>query len=67
MYLDVVYLALVFLRRALPRSGKPNELVAFINADKSFIQRALQFPAKLKKCKAVNAAYLARVQQQSEA
>ena len=67
MYLDAVYLALVFLRRAFPRSGKSNEPVAFINPDKSFSQRALRFPAKLKKCKAVNAAYLARGQQQSEA
>ena len=62
MYMDATYIALVFLRRALPRSAKSEELVAFIKADKSFSQRAMQFPTDLKKCKAAIAAYLARVQ-----
>ena len=65
MYLNATQLALVFLRRALPRSAKSDELVAFINTEKPFSQRALQFPAKLKKAKAAMATYLARVQQES--
>ena len=62
MYMDATHLALVFLRRALPRSAKSDELVAFMRAEKPFSQRALQFPAKLKKCKAAIATYMARVQ-----
>ncbi len=62
IYMDATYLALVFICRALPRSAKSDELVAFINAEKPFSQRALQFSAKLKKCKAAITTYLARVQ-----
>ncbi|KJA24706.1 hypothetical protein HYPSUDRAFT_464561 [Hypholoma sublateritium FD-334 SS-4] len=61
MYLDAIYIALVFLRRALPRSAKSAELVAFMNAEKPFSERALQFPTNHKKCKAAIATYLARV------
>lgn len=67
IYLDSTHLALVFLGRALPRSAKSDELVTFVSAEKPFTQGALQFPAKLKKCKAAIATYLARVQQQSGA
>ncbi len=62
MYMNSTYLALVFICRALPRSAKSDELVAFINSEKPFSQRALQFPAKLEKCKAAIATYLERVQ-----
>ena len=61
MYSDGTYLALVFLRRALPRSAKSDKLIAFMKADKSFNQSALQLPADLRKCKAAIATYLERV------
>ena len=62
MYMDATHLALVFLCRTLPRSAKSDEMVAFMKAEKPFSQRALQFPAKLKRCKAAIATYLARMQ-----
>ncbi len=60
-YTNATRLGLDFLRHALPLSAPSDKLVGLLRADRSFSQRAMQFPIKLKKCKTAIAIYLARV------
>ena len=62
-YMEATRIGLIFLRKALPLSAPSNELVALLRtaATKSFSQRAVLFPKRLKECKAAIVAYLNRV------
>ena len=62
LYSSATKLGLKFLPKALQLSAKSDALVAFARAEKPFSQRALQYPALVKKCRAALAAYLARVE-----
>ncbi|KJA25138.1 hypothetical protein HYPSUDRAFT_38100 [Hypholoma sublateritium FD-334 SS-4] len=61
-YSSATKLGLIFLPKALRLSAKSDALIAFSRGEKSFSQRALEFPALVKKCREALAAYLARVE-----
>lgn len=61
IYINATYAALKSLPKLLRRSAVSDKLVAFVIAEKPFNQRALQYPAHVKQCKAAMDAYVARV------
>ena len=62
VYSAATKLVLQFLLEALQLSAKSDALIALAKAEKPFSQRALQYPALVKKCRAALAVYLARVE-----
>ncbi len=60
--MDATRLGLDFICHTLPLSAPSDELIALLHAEKSFSQRAVLLPGRLKKCKAAIATYLAQVE-----
>ena len=65
-YTSTTRLGIDFLLYTLPLSAPSDELIALLRAEKSFSQRAMELPRRLKKCKAAIATYLARVEPKPE-
>lgn len=63
---NATYIALKSLPELLRRSAASDQLVMFATAEKPFSQRALQYPAYVRKCKEAINTYLERVQRQPE-
>ncbi|KJA21320.1 hypothetical protein HYPSUDRAFT_42181 [Hypholoma sublateritium FD-334 SS-4] len=61
-YINATYIALKSFPKLLRRSAASDQLIASVTAEKPFSQRALQYPALVKQCKAAMVTYVARVQ-----